>query len=97
MSCQSEYNNSAVQGGACAYTNLSYYNNGAQGMASAPAAAAAAKTLIVPGYNASAGYNTLQGWGGPVPTCSGYGTLYSAYGSNSGGCSSQFVSKLCQQ
>ena len=90
----SEYTNSAVQSGPCSYTNLSTYNNGAQGMASAPAMSAAARELIVPTFGGVAGYNTVSGRG--VPTCSGYANLQSAYGNNAGGCSSQYVSKLCQ-
>jgi hypothetical protein len=93
MSYQGEYNNSSVQGGACSYTNLSYYNNGSQGVASAAAVSAASKTLLVPTFGGVAGYNTVSA---KVPTCSGYANLYTAYGRN-GGCGDQYVSRLCQQ
>jgi hypothetical protein len=95
MSYKSEYNNSSVQGGSCAYTNLSTYNNGAQGMASAQAVSSASRTLVVPTFGSTPGYNTVSARG--VPSCSGYTSLATAYNNNSGGCGSQYISRLCQQ
>lgn len=91
----SEYNNSAIHGGACSYTNLSSYNSGAQGMNSRSALSSlssASKNVLVPSFGGPAGYNTLTG---KVPSCSGYSNMQSAY-SNNTGCGSQYVSNLCQ-
>lgn len=94
MAQYSEWTGPAVQSSACSYATLSQYNNGAQGMNLPTAGAAAGNRIsIIPTFSAPPGYNTISRG---VPTCSGYSNMQRAYGSGSGGCGSQYVSRLCQ-
>lgn len=92
----SEYNNTTVNGSSCSYASLANYNNGSQGMSPPVPTATAATvtgTYIVPDYQAP-GYNTLSH--NSAPSCAGYFNIQTAYGSNDGSCSTNYVSKLCQ-
>lgn len=88
----SEFNNTTVGGPSCSYASLSNYNNGSQGMSPPVPATTVRGQYIVPD-NTAIGYNALTS---TVPTCSGYRSIQSAYGSDaSGGCGTKYVTKLC--
>jgi hypothetical protein len=90
MAQYGEYNNTTVKSSACSYATLSHYNNGTQGMNRQSKSGA----TLTPTFNAPPGYNTVSARA--VPTCSGYSNMQHAYSLNSGSCSQQFVSNLCQ-
>lgn len=89
----SEFNNSTVNGSACAYANLNNYNNGVQGMRPPVPASTVSGQYIVPNYGAP-GYNTLMH--NNAPSCSGYFNIQSAYGNDGSGCNTQYSTKLCR-
>ena len=93
-----EWTNPAVKNTSCAYSALGSYNNGAQG---APGLAyfrrpSMRSTYIEPSFSPPPGYNTVSRV--QVPSCTGYGSMKTAYG-NAGtpSCGVQYVSSLCQQ
>lgn len=80
----------SVSAPACSYARLSNYNT--------PSGIAVPRTIvtgkmIVPN-NQPPGYDTLSGGPNAVPSCNGYFTIDSAYGS--GQCNTQYVTSLCQ-
>jgi len=82
MSHNGEYTRPSVTSSGCAYATLDNYNQnyyalGGQG-APVPAQAMSNQIIVVPSYGGP-GYNLTQQ---RVPSCSGYSSIQSAYGSS---------------
>lgn len=84
-----EYNNSA-NGASCNYANLGAYNQG-YSMQIAPVGRTTQGSYIVPQWNAIS-YDSLTG---DIPTCSGFATIESAYGTGAGNCQTTYRTTLC--
>lgn len=85
----------SVSGPSCSYATLSHYNNdGKGGVVQLPTPKGAVSgSYVVPHYD-TIGYDALQH--GPVPSCSGYFNIGTAYKGKGGDCSQKYVHKLCQ-
>lgn len=85
-----DYNNWAAGGAACSYSNLGNYN-APYSMGVAPQGKVISGKMMVPTWDAIS-YESLVG--NPA-TCTGYGTIKSAYGAGAGSCNTTYTTSLC--
>lgn len=95
MSKTSPYGEIGVAGPACNYAHLATYNLPWAGTAQA-APNTNSGFYVVPNYSAI-GVDALTKPHGMVGGCNGYFSLTSAYGKDAGACSTQYISRLCNQ
>lgn len=85
-----DYNNMTAGGAACSYTNLGHYNT-PYSMGVAPVGKPVTGHYIVPQWSAIS-YDSLTG---DSDSCSGYGTINSAYGKGAGRCKTTYTTSVC--
>ncbi len=90
MASTNEYNNWSAGGAGCNYTDLIHYN-APYSMGVAPQGKVIKGKYLVPTWDAIS-YDSLVG---QPATCSGYGTIKTAYGAGAGRCKTVYSTSLC--
>jgi hypothetical protein len=85
-----DYNNWSAGGAGCNYSDLMNYT-APYSMGVAPQGKVISGKYLVPTWDAIS-YDSLVG---KSPTCSGYGTITSAYGAGAGNCKTVYSTSLC--
>ena len=85
-----------VTGPSCAYGTLSTYNAPWAGVQTGAAPNNNSGYYVVPNY-AAIGVDALSKPFGIPGNCNGYFSLTSAYGPNAANCSTNYITRLCNQ
>jgi hypothetical protein len=86
----SEYSGANQSGSSCNYSALGTYQAG-YSMDVQPQGKVTSGVYMVPTWDAIS-YNSLTS---DVPSCSGYSSIESAYGSGAGSCQTTYTTSLC--